>query len=318
MEVYIQNWRCVEELKLQLGRVNVFMGPNGSGKSSAAYAIYLAARAPRDPETFIAQLYGNGFDFLARNVYGRAQYPVVVRLGDAEIRLEEDGTASARGAGGEAYLLPAKRLAYIQLALAMYKAAMMKSPVEASHLIGIYADVLKAMPPLPVFFSDLMRAVAGIKIEPQKGAAVLALKAAAMLSKYRDQHVELPIGLAPEGLIDFAILDAVASGRMPRKALLVVEEPEIHKNPLKVMEYVERLVKVVEEKDATVIATTHSDVVVLTLAKLVAQHRLKPEEDVKVYYFVRDPWTRAEEVKIYPDGTVEKLPDWEEATVALL
>jgi predicted ATPase len=229
------------------------------------------------------------------------------------IRIEEDGTASAKGAGGEAYLLPARRLAYLQVALAMDKAAMMKkNPAEASSLIGIYADVLKAMPPLPVFFSDLMRAVAGIKIEPQKGAAVLALKAAAMLSKYRDQHVELPIGLAPEGLIDFAILDAVASGRMPRKALLVVEEPEIHKNPLKVMEYVEQLVKAVEEKDATVVATTHSDLVVLALAKLVAQRRLKPE-DVKVYYFTRNPWTRAEEIKIHPNGTVEKLPDWEAA-----
>ena len=38
---------------------------------------------------------------------------------------------------------------------------------------------------------------------------------------------------------------------------------------------------------------------------------------MKVYYFTRDPWTRAEDVKIFPDGTVEKLPDWEEATAAL-
>jgi len=133
---------------------------------------------------------------------------------------------------------------------------------------------------------------------------------------YRDPYVELelPLDLAPEGFIDFVILDTLAR-RMPRRALVVVE-PEIHKNPLKVMEYVERLVKVVEEKDVTVVMTTHSDLVVLTLAKLVAQRRLRAE-DVKVYYFTRDPWTRAEEVKIFPDGTVEKLPDWEEATAAL-
>jgi AAA15 family ATPase/GTPase len=47
VEVYIQNWRCVEELKLSLGRINVFMGPNASGKSSVAYAVYLAARMPQ-------------------------------------------------------------------------------------------------------------------------------------------------------------------------------------------------------------------------------------------------------------------------------
>jgi AAA15 family ATPase/GTPase len=134
---------------------------------------------------------------------------------------------------------------------------------------------------------------------------------------YRDPYVELelPLDLAPEGFIDFVILDTLAR-RMPRRALMVVEEPEIHKNPLKVMEYVERLVKIVEEKDVTVVMTTHSDLVVLTLAKLVAQRRLRAE-DVKVYYFTREAWTRAEEVKIFPDGTVEKLPDWEEATAAL-
>jgi len=176
-----------------------------------------------------------------------------------------------------------------------------------------------------LFISDYLRAVAGIDIEPQmggvSGVGAFMLKTAPVFSLLeftnRDPHVELelPLDLAPEGFIDFVILDTLAR-RMPRRALVVVEEPEIHKNPLKVMEYVERLVKVVEEKDVAVVMTTHSDLVVLTLAKLVAQRRLRAE-DVKVYYFTRGPWTRAEEVKIFPDGTVEKLPDWEEATAAL-
>jgi len=67
VEVYIQNWRCVEELKLSLGRINVFMGPNASGKSSVAYAVYLAARMPQNPAAFVTQLYGYGFDKLAKN-----------------------------------------------------------------------------------------------------------------------------------------------------------------------------------------------------------------------------------------------------------
>jgi hypothetical protein len=333
VKVYIQNWRCVDELKLSLGRINVFIGPNASGKSSVAYAVYLAARTPQNPAAFVTQLYGYGFDKLAKNVGGRAQYPVVIRLDDAEIRVEEGGklTTSPRGAG-EAYLLPARRLAYLQIMLTIHKAMgeVMKRPetVWVAGFVSFFAEVLKSLPaapPLPVFISDYLRAVAGIDIEPQmggvSGVGAFMLKTAPVFSllefTYRDPYVELelPLDLAPEGFIDFVILDTLAR-RMPRRALVVVEEPEIHKNPLKVMEYVERLVKIIEEKDVTVVMTTHSDLVVLTLAKLVAQRRLRAD-DVKVYYFTRDPWTRAEEVKIFPDGTVEKLPDWEEATAAL-
>jgi hypothetical protein len=197
-----------------------------------------------------------------------------------------------------------------------------------ASFVSFIAEVLKSLPaapPLPAFISDYLRAVAGIDIEPQKGGVsgvgAFMLKTAPVFSllvfTYRDPYVELelPLDLAPEGFIDFVILDTLAR-RMPQRALVVVEEPEIHKNPLKVMEYVERLVKIVEEKDVTVVMTTHSDLVVLTFAKLVAQRRLRAE-DVKVYYFTRKPRTRAEEVKIFPDGTVEKLPDWEEATAAL-
>jgi len=247
--------------------------------------------------------------------------------------VEEGGklTTSSRGAG-EAYLLPARRLAYLQVMLTIHKAMgeVMKRPeaVWVAGFVSFFAEVLKSLPaapPLPVFVSDYLRAVAGIDIEPQKGevsgVGAFMLKTAPVFSllefTYRDPHVELelPLDLAPEGFIDFVILDTLAR-RMPQRALMVVEEPEIHKNPLKVMEYVQRLVKVIEEKDVTVVMTTHSDLVVLTLAKLVAQRRLRAE-DVKVYYFTREPWTRAEEVKIFPDGTVEKLPDWEEATAAL-
>jgi hypothetical protein len=332
VEVYIQNWRCVEEFKLSLSRINVFIGPNASGKSSVAYAVYLAARMPQNLAAFVTQLYGYGFDKLTRNVGGRAQYPVVIRLDDAEIRVEEGGkiTTSPRGAG-EAYLLPARRLAYLQVMLTIHKAMgeMVKRPeaVLVAGFVSFFAEVLKSLPmvpPLPVFISDYLRAVAGIDVEPQmggvSGVGTFMLKTTPVFSllefTYRDPYVELelPLDLAPEGFIDFVILDTLTR-RMPRRAL-VVEEPEIHKNPLKVMEYVERLVKIVKEKDVTVVMTTHSDLVVLTLAKLVAQRRPRAE-DVKVYYFTRKPWTRAEEVKIFPDGTVEKLPDWEEATAKL-
>jgi len=163
VEVYIQNWRCVDELKLSLGRINVFMGPNASGKSSVAYAVYLAARMPQNPAAFVAQLYGYGFDKLARNVGGRAQYPVVSRLYDAEIRAEEGGklTTSPRGAG-EAYLLPARRLAYLHVMLIIHKVIreVMKKPEAffVAVFASFFAEVLKSLPvvpPLLVFISEL-------------------------------------------------------------------------------------------------------------------------------------------------------------------
>ena len=211
VEVYIQNWRCVEELKLSLGRINVFIGPNASGKSSVAYSVYLAARMPQNLAAFVAQLYGYGFDKLTRNVGGRAQYPVVIRLDDAEIRVEEGGklATSSRGTG-EAYLLPARRLAYLQVMLTIHKAMgeVVKKP-EAFLVAGFasfFAEVLKSLPvvlPLPVFISDYLRGVAGIDIEPQmggvSGVGAFVLKTAPVFSllefTYRDPYVELELPL---------------------------------------------------------------------------------------------------------------------------
>jgi hypothetical protein len=207
VEVYIQNWRCVEELKLSLGRINVFIGPNASGKSSVAYAVYLAARMPQNPAAFVTQLYGYGFDKLARNVDGRAQYPVVIRLDDAEIRVEEGGklTTSSRSAG-EAYLLPARRLAYLQVMLTIHKVMgeVMKKPetVWVAGFVSFFAEVLKSLPVaplLPVIISDYLRAVAGIDIELQmggvSGVGAFMLKTAPVFSllefTYRDPYVEL-------------------------------------------------------------------------------------------------------------------------------
>jgi hypothetical protein len=47
------------------------------------------------------------------------------------------------------------------------------------------------------------------------------------------------------------------------------------------------------------------------MGKLITEKVLKPEE-IKVYYFKRDPWTKISEIKMYEDGTMESLPDTEE------
>ncbi len=42
-EIQIQNYKSIDKLRLELGRVNVFIGENGAGKSNILEAIALAA-----------------------------------------------------------------------------------------------------------------------------------------------------------------------------------------------------------------------------------------------------------------------------------
>ncbi|MFK7799418.1 MAG: AAA family ATPase, partial [Aureispira sp.] len=44
-EIRIQNFKSVQKLKLDLGRVNVFIGANGCGKSNILEAVTFGAAA---------------------------------------------------------------------------------------------------------------------------------------------------------------------------------------------------------------------------------------------------------------------------------
>jgi predicted ATPase len=83
-----------------------------------------------------------------------------------------------------------------------------------------------------------------------------------------------------------------------------------------IKEFAELMVKRALERGLTLIATTHSDLSLLTIGKLVEQGVLRPR-DVKIYYFKRDPWTRASEIRIYEDGTIEGWPDIDKAIAHL-
>ena len=82
------------------------------------------------------------------------------------------------------------------------------------------------------------------------------------------------------------------------------------------MEFTKRIVKRTLERGLTTIMTTHSDIPILTIAKLISEGQLNPE-DVKIYYFTRDPWTKLREIKVYEDGTLDSLPDTEELVAHL-
>ena len=94
---------------------------------------------------------------------------------------------------------------------------------------------------------------------------------------------------------------------LPEKSLLVIEEPEIHKRPTTIVDYIEELVELAEKKGLTVIMTTNSDIPLLSLASLVGKKRLN-SNDIAIYYF-GDEISR---IKIYEDGVIDVLPEEDE------
>ena len=65
--------------------------------------------------------------------------------------------------------------------------------------------------------------------------------------------------------------------------------------------------------------TTHSEIIPLSIAKLVESEKIS-KDDVKIYYLMRskeNPWTEIKEIKVYENGTLEELPDSEKITAYL-
>ncbi|MEM1673173.1 MAG: AAA family ATPase [Thermosphaera sp.] len=361
VNVRVVNWRCIEDLELELARLNVFMGKNSTGKSSLAYAIYFASKSRTyDPRTLITQLYGCGFDRVARLVENRPQFPISIKLGDSEFSVKpsestelprkaeeqkvkererevEFGiTKPATSPWTKEFLLPSKRISYIQVMMLVPKIMReLKAEPGAeaiTRMLGVFMgsifELLKALftsPPFWVFVSDYIEALTGLRFEPiigemrDIGSYMVEIHPLLSLIELTTQDpytkLQLPAELSADGLLDFSIFDSMIK-RIPENSLVVIEEPEIHKNPKMVIEFTELIVERALDKKLTLIMTTHLDIPLLTLAKLVREQRLRVE-DAKIYYFVRDPWTKLSEIKLHEDGTLERLPDWEEAMTYL-
>jgi len=343
----VVNWRCIEDLELELSRINIFIGPNSTGKSSLAYAIYFASKSKdSDPRFLLRQLYGCEFDKVARLVDNIPQLPISIRIDGSEFSVKpvelpkeakkpetmekerglEIVTLSSSPWKDE-FLLPSRRVNYIQILMFLPKIMdELRSKPEAA-LIGILAGglfelfkTLPILPPFGAFAMDYTRALTGLRLESVKGglkdAGYYIVNIHPFLSLIKlavqDPYIklQLPAELAPDGLLDFAIFDSITQ-KIPEDSLVVIEEPEIHKNPLMMKEFTEHIVKKALDKKLTLVMTTHSDIPPITVGKLIAKKHLTPEE-VKVYYFKRDPWTKTSEIKVYEDGTLESLPDTEE------
>lgn len=337
VRVEVANWRCVERVELELARLNVFIGRNSTGKSSLAYSIYFASRSARDlePSWMLLQLYGCSFDQVARLTEGGPQYPIVVRAGDQELVVEGEGRVASRfsrSPWADEYLLPSRRVDYLHILafLPRLLRELKARPEElrvAGSLFGWVLEALKALPILPpfgAFAMDYARALTGLHIGPVEGgldgvgAYAVALHPLMTLMEFtaHDPYTKLrlPIELGPDGLADLLLLDTVTQ-RAPKGSLVVIEEPEIHKSPLMVVELTERIVERALNRELTLIMTTHSDIPLAAMSRLVSEGRLRPH-DVRVYYFKREPWTQAVPIEVRSDGTIE-LPDAEELIARL-
>jgi hypothetical protein len=338
IKVKVVNWRCIEDLELELSRINVFLGPNSTGKSSLAYAIYFASKSKtHDPQYLLTQMYGHNFNEIARLVENQPQFPISIRINESEFSVDKreqkfEINRLPSSPWVDEFLLPSRRIDYIQIIMFLPRMiGELKGKPEATLIAsftGALFELFKAIPLLPpfgIFAMDYTRALTGLQLELVKGGIknvgsymvhvhpLFSLIELTIQDPYT--KLQLPVELAPDGLLDFSIFDSMIE-RIPENSLVVIEEPEIHKNPLMVKEFTEHVVKKILNKGLTLIMTTHSDIPIITMGKLVAGKILKPEE-VKVYYFKRDPWTKISEIKVYEDGTVESLPDTEELITRL-
>jgi len=265
------------------------------------------------------------------------------KIEEKEVEVEEnegersfDITRLSKSPWVDEYLLPSRRVDYVHIISFLPKITHeLRAKPEGEAVtrmfgswIGGFFELIKALPILPpfgIFASDYTKALTGFQAAPFGGklseAGSYIIKISPLFSliehTFYDPYtrLQLPAELAPDGLLDFSIFDGVTQ-RIPANSLVVIEEPEIYKNPLKLMEFTEHMVDRVLDRKLTLITTTHSDIPLTTMAKLVREETLEAE-DVKIYYFKRDPWTKISEIKLYEDGTLERLPDAEELITRL-
>jgi energy-coupling factor transporter ATP-binding protein EcfA2 len=340
LHLHVENWRCIERLDLELSKVNVFIGPNSSGKSSLAHVIYLLAKAPRvkSIKDLIKRLYGLDVDYVVRRGCNGPCYPAVIRATwsnkEAELRIETPESITINGAlWSSAYLLSSQRVDLFKLYQSITSIVLSKELSKESHettkyitersaISFIYSLILAFLgafhPATSLFFEELMslKELYHIgKIIESKDVGSLIYEAIPLIlardHKYIDPYisVELPANAAPDGIVDVGLIEEFST-RAESDSLMVIEEPENYKHPVKLIETINKMINVVLEKKLTLILTTHNDLVLHAIAKAVEKKQLKPG-DVAIYYLERGadkPWTNARRIAIYEDGTFEEIP----------
>ena len=333
IKFHVENWRCVEKLDLELSHINILIGPNSSGKSSLAHAAYVLAKAPmvRDVRELLRGLYGLNVEFIARLGCSGPCYPVVLEAeggsGRVELRVRSPTEVDVSGRlWSSAYIMPSQRIDYVRL-LQLIQSVVRREELETvsgrstiSFVYSLAQMLITGLPSLPsIFLDDLMKIMgsppAVSEVARFKDVGSLVLELIPLLSmasyKYVDPYtsIELPATAAPDGVIDLGLIESFLS-KAETGSLIAVEEPENHKHPLRLVELVEFMARKAVEGRLTLVVTTHSDLVLHSLAKIVEAGVIKPG-DVTVYYLERGsekPWTTAKRIHVYEDGTFDEIP----------
>jgi predicted ATPase len=117
------------------------------------------------------------------------------------------------------------------------------------------------------------------------------------------------VNIADTGFGLSQILPLVVQGfYAPKRSLIISEQPEIHLNP-RLQTLLAELFCDIAARDVGSLVETHSEHMLLTLRKLIAEKRIK-ETDVAVYYTEKNgDYTEIRSVPIAANGHI-KLEDW--------
>ena len=345
----IKNWRCIREIEFDLSKLNVFLGQNATGKSSLAYALYLLSKSTKlGVEKTLNMLYGLDARNSVRAENDTLCYPVEIVVANSFVKIEEKQleikesekkftvSSATNSPWNDEFLLPSMRIAYFQALRFLPRLAeeIQKKPDSKTiipFVVGFLKPIIEELPlfpPAQVFFSDLNRALTGYRIEPIRGSLMslgdYIVEVTPLLALFtftvQDPFTEykIPAEIAPDGQIDQMLVDLILE-KSPENSLIVIEEPEICKNPVFQFEMIKKISELTINKNLTVVMTSHSEIIPLSLAKLVEIGTLN-KDDVRIHYLTRskeEPWTRTKKIEVYEDGTLEQLPDSEKITAYL-
>lgn len=339
MRLFLRNWRCVEKLEVELAPVTVFIGKNASGKSSIIYALYFLTKilntGVERVDELLNGLYGVGLREVARLVNNEPQFPVEIEVMNKSKRMKfyaeslNKINVDGEKIWSEVYLMPSHRLSIIKSIQYIDRRWLttVKKPEEFYILwfvkpIFDFLFRLPLPPPAMYFIEDFQKILIG-KQYPKRllieDAGVLEIHALPIsytrVLEYIDEATgqHYPADLAPDGALDLLLIKAFLR-ELSENDLLLIEEPEIHKNPVMLLNIADDIAKAVE-RGAYVFCSTHSDVFVHAIA-----HVFKDPSKVAIYYLERSkefPWTIARRIEVYEDGTIEEFPGAEEIIARL-
>jgi len=311
------------------------------------HALYIFAKVSfgHDLNDILYNLYGEAPNNVIRSDGNKFFSPIEISVDDSTLiaKLDENGKnlkieKKPERIWSDAVLLPSRRVGLF-ITSNFISRLLREVAGEEKEAISFFAGLFKPLqmileksplvPPLSLFIGDYYRTLTGIKefpkstIESSLGRVIMKISPLIWLFEYvfRDPflpNLSKPIESAPEGAIDYMLIRQMVE-RAERGSLIVIEEPENNKNPLFQIELINFLVSKTLERDLTLLISTHSEIIPLTLAKLV-EEKIISNEDVRIYYLHRDkenPWTKVKEIKIYKDGSMDELPDSIEVTIRL-